>query len=64
MKWRRLLVLFGVLALAACSERSEPWFPDPPEEEEEDPEEEPGEETGMTTAVLDLGAAGVLVLPA
>lgn len=64
MKWRRLFVLFGVLALAACSERSQPWFPDPPEEEEDPDDKEPDDSPDIAAAVLDLGEAGVLIIPA
>lgn len=62
MKWRRLFVVFGILALAACSDRSQPWFPEPEEEEEED--EDPDDNPGMSTAFLDLGEAGVVIIPA
>jgi hypothetical protein len=57
MKWRHLLLAFGIFALAACSDPTGPRLPQPEEEEDPDPEN-PG--IGAV-AVVDYSGLGLLL---
>lgn len=56
MHWRRLIAVFGALALAACADPAGPRIPEPEEEEEEDPS--PG--ATSTAMQLDGSFAGLI----